>query len=76
MPTRLRDLNDTDFGSLNTSKNKNIMQYNASTGKFNIIEIDSVLGFAASIPQSFASIVQDNLDTENIQISKVDGGLF
>lgn len=76
MPTRLQDLNDSDFGTLNNSKNKNIVRYNSSTNKFNVVQIDSALGFASSIPQSFTNIVQDKIDIANIGLSGIDGGSF
>ena len=76
MPTRLQDLNDSDFGTLNNSKNKNIVRYNSSTNKFNVVQIDSALGFASSIPQSFTNIVQDKIDIANMGLSGIDGGSF
>ena len=76
MPTRIRDLKDSDFEPLNTTKNKNVMRYNASTGKFDIIEIDSVLGYALSIPQSFTNTIQDQIDIQNVQLGGIDGGSF
>lgn len=73
MPTRLRDLSDTDFGTLNSAKNKNIMRYNASTGKFDVIEIDSTLSISTVPPQQFINIVRDEL---NYEVNLFDGGTF
>ena len=76
MPTRLRDLSDTDFGTLNSTKNKNIMRYNHSTGKFDVIEIDSTLGLSTIPPQTFVQVVENEIDIDNISISGLDGGVF
>jgi len=76
MPTRLRDLSNTDFGTLNAQKNKNIMRYNASTGKFDVIQIDNTLGLATTPPQSFVDAVESKIDTGNIPIRGIDGGTF
>jgi len=76
MPTRLRDLTNTDFGTLNARKNKNVMRYNASTGKFDVIQIDNTLGLATSPPQSFVDTVESEIDTGNITLRGIDGGTF
>ena len=76
MPTRIRDLKDSDFEPLNRTKNKNVMRYNASTGKFDVIDIDSVLAYASTIPQSFTNTIQDQIDIQNIQFGGIDAGSF
>jgi len=76
MPIRMRDLTNTDFGTLNAQKNKNVMRYNASTGKFDVINIDTTLGLTTSLPQSFVDVVESKIDTGNIQFSSIDGGTF
>ena len=76
MPTRLRDLNNTDFGTLNANKNKNIMRYNHSTAKFDVIPADLVLSESNNIPQTFISIVEDQIDVNNITFTGLDGGTF
>ena len=76
MPTRLRDLSNTDFGTLNVAKNKNVMRYNASTGKFDVINIDTTLGLTSALPQSFVDAVESKIDTGNLTISSIDGGTF
>jgi len=76
MPTRLRDLTNTDFGTLNARKNKNVMRYNASTGKFDVIQIDNTLGLATTPPQSFVDAVETKIDVGNISLQGIDGGTF
>lgn len=77
MPTRVRDLTDTDLATLDSTKNKNIMRYNATTGKFDVIAIDPTLGIATNIPQTFVQTVENELDAANIgSFTGVDGGGF
>lgn len=78
MPTRFRDLNDTDFGLLNQAKNKNIMRYNHSTGKFDVIDADIVLSKASEtpLPDDFVDTVESEIDINNITFTGIDGGSF
>jgi len=76
MPTRLRDLNDTDFDPLNESKNKNVMRYNHSTGKFDVIPADDVLSTSTEPPQDFIDVVESEIDVNNITFTGIDGGSF
>ena len=76
MPTRLQDLTNTDFGALDVTKNKNVMRYNASTGKFDVIQIDTILGLTTSLPQSFVDVVESQIDVENVTFRGLDGGTF
>lgn len=76
MPTRLRDLSNTDFGTLNAAKNKNIMRYNATTGKFDLIEIDTTIGLTTQPPQSFIDAIEEQIDVNNITFTGIDGGSF
>ena len=76
MPTRFRDLSSNNFGSLNASKNKNLIRYNATSGKFETITIDELLSFAENIPEAFTDFVEENIDVNNLQLESVDGGTF
>ena len=76
MPTRLQDLTNTDFGTLNAAKNKNIMRYNASTGKFDIVQIDTTLGLVTTPPQSFVDVVESEIDVNKVTFRGLDGGTF
>ena len=76
MPTRLRDLSNTDFGTLNAAKNKNVMRYNASTGKFDVVQIDTTLGLTSTPPQAFVDVVESKIDVDKITFRGLDGGTF
>jgi len=76
MPIKLRDLGDTNFGSLNQSKNKNVIRYNHSIGKFDIISADEVLSKADNPPESFIDVVESEIDINNVTFTGIDGGVF
>lgn len=76
MPTRLQDLTNTDFGTLDATKNKNVMRYNASSGKFDVIQIDTTLGLTTSLPQSFVDVVESKIDIDKVTFRGLDGGTF
>ena len=77
MPRRFRDLNDTAFDPLNQSKNRNVVRYNHSIGKFDVISADSVLSIAStSVPQDFVDTVQSEIDVNNITFTGIDAGVF
>ena len=77
MPRRFRDLNDTDFDPLNQSKNRNVVRYNHSIGRFDVIDADSVLSIASTtVPQDFVDVVQSEIDVNNITFTGIDGGSF
>ena len=76
MPTRMQDLTNTDLSALSASNNKNVMRYNASTGKFDVVEIDTTLGLASTPPQSFVGVVESKLDAGKLTFKRLDGGTF
>ena len=77
MPRRFRDLNDTAFDPLNQSKNRNVVRYNHSIGRFDVIDADSVLSIASTtVPQDFVDVVQSEIDVNNITFTGIDGGVF
>lgn len=76
MPSRIRDLKDVNLGTLNNSKNKNLIRYNSTSGKFESISIDTLLGFSTNIPTSFVDVVEQEINTDNILLKNVDGGSF
>ena len=76
MPTRLRDLTNLTTGVLDSSKNKNIIRYNATSGRFETTTIDVLLGFSTDSPDNFVNVVEENLDAGNLQLEGVDGGTF
>lgn len=77
MPTRLRDLTDTDLQNLNSTKNKYVMRYSASADKFDIISADTIVSASSTnIPDNFVTQVEEEVDVNNITFAGLDGGTF
>lgn len=76
MPSRLQDLTNTNLSELGIANNKNVMRYNASTGRFDMVEIDTTLGITSSIPQEFIDVVEREIRVENLSLNNLDGGQF
>lgn len=79
MPTRVRDLNDTDLQNLNNSKNKYVLRYNADLDKFDVVSVDSILSETSTdsdVPDDFVTQVEDQVNVNNIGFSGVDAGTF
>jgi len=77
MPTRFRDLLNTNLPILNNSKNKHLMCYNASLNKFEIISSDVIVSSAAtSISDSFVTQVEQEINVNNITFAGIDAGTF
>jgi len=76
MPTRFRDLTNVNFGALNSNKNKNVIRYNSTTGKFETITIDTLLSFSTNPPDTIIDIIQENVNTVGLEVKTIDGGTF
>jgi len=76
MPIRFRDLSDSDFDPLNASKNKNVIKYNHTTGKFDTVSADSVLSSSENLPEDFVDVVESEVDVNNVTFTGIDGGSF
>lgn len=63
MPTRVRDLLDTNLNNLDSNKNKHILKYNATDEKFDVVSTDDVLSrsIATPSPQEFLRTVESEL---------------
>jgi len=77
MPTRLRDLTNTDLQNLNSAKNKYVMRYSASSDKFDVISVDTIVSAASTnIPDDFVGQVEEEVDVNNIGFAGLDAGTF
>ena len=63
MPTRVRDLLDTNLNNLDSVKNRHILQYNATDEKFDVVSTDDVLSrsIATPSPEEFLRTVESEL---------------
>lgn len=78
MPRRLRQLNDSELGTL-SEKNKQLLQYDHSQRKFVLVTANTILGNAASggdISDALVTTLEEKIDTANLDFDGVDGGSF
>ena len=63
MPTRVRDLLDTNLNNLDSGKNRHILQYNSTDEKFDVVSTDDVLSrsIATPSPEEFLRTVESEL---------------
>ena len=74
--TQLRNLNDVNFGLLNSNKNSNVIKYDHNLGKFILISADSVLSEVNNFNQQTKDTIIQEVDPNNLTLSGVDGGSF
>ena len=76
----LNGLEDTNFGTLGSSKNKHLVVYDATQGAFVVKSMDDVLASTQvldnDLPDDFVSQIESELDTSNMDLGEVDGGSF
>lgn len=78
-PDDIEGLGDTDFGTLDESKDGMVVSYDAATDKFILITADDVLSESArddDIPDDFIEQVEDEIDLGDVEIGTLDGGGF
>jgi hypothetical protein len=67
MPTRTRDLLDSDLEILDTngaSKNKHVLRYNATTDEFEVVSADDILitSLTTPSPRDFVTTLETKLE--------------
>ena len=72
--TQLRNLNDINFGLLNSSKKSNVIKYDHNLGKFILISADSVLSEVDNFDQQTKDTVLQQINPDNLTLSSIDGG--
>ena len=78
-PSQLEELGDTNFGTLDETKDGMIVSYDADTDKFILITADNVLEDSASdddLPDVFIDQVEAEVDLGTIALDDLDGGAF
>ena len=78
---RFRDITNVNLGTLNASKNKNLVRYNASTGEYNLVPMDSILVSEQvldnqDLPNTFVDTIEEQIDAANLEFRGIDGGSF
>ena len=78
-PSQLEELGDTNFGTLDETKDGMIVSYDSATDKFILITADNVLEDSASdddLPDVFIDQVESEVDLGTIALDDLDGGAF
>ena len=79
MPTRLRNLTDTNLSELSNLKNKNLVRYNNTTNRFELFSTNELLVTSTTdgnVSDSFVQQLEQEIDTSDIIARDVDAGTF
>ena len=75
-----RGMGDANFGTLNNSKNKHLVAYDASQNKFVMKSMDDVFSSVqvldGDLPDDFVTQIEAEINVDNMELGKVDGGSF
>lgn len=78
--SNLQDMVNADFGTLDSTKNKNMIVYDATSNKFVIRDMDTVLSsdqvLDGDLPDDFVDQIEEEIDVNNMELGSVDGGSF
>lgn len=78
-PSQIEEMADTNFGTLDASKDGYVVTYDSTTDKFVLSTPDQVLAASAEdgdISDEFVTQLEQELDLGTISLEDVDGGLF
>jgi hypothetical protein len=78
-PSQIEEMGDTNFGTLDATKDGYVISYDSATDKFVLITADQLLTTAAEdsdIDNTFIDAVESELDLGAVAVSTVDGGTF
>ena len=76
--TKLSDMSDTSFGTLDASSDGKFISYDEDIKKFTLVSADDLLIESVEdddLPNEFISIVEDQIDLGEVT-GNVDGGTF
>ena len=79
MPRNFRQLNDFADTTLGVAKNKHVLRYNNTLGRFQLIPFDTALDISASdndISDSFVTQLEQEIEVGEVQNFNYDGGSF
>jgi hypothetical protein len=78
-PSQIEEMGDTNFGTLDATKDGYVVSYDSTTDKFILVTADQLLTTAAEdsdIDNTFIDAVESELDLGAVAVSSVDGGTF
>jgi hypothetical protein len=74
----LQDATDVDFGTLNAAADGKVVSYDNTTGKFVLIDADTILGRSSedgNLSDEFITQIETQIDLGDTQ-GDIDGGVF
>jgi len=74
----LQDATDVDFGTLNAAADGKVVSYDNTTGKFVLIDADTILGRSSedgNLSDEFITQIETQIDLGDSQ-GNIDGGAF
>jgi hypothetical protein len=74
----LQDATDVDFGTLNAAADGKVVSYDNTTGKFVLIDADTILGRSSedgNLSDEFITQIETQIDLGDSQ-ENIDGGAF
>jgi len=77
--SRIRDLDNANFGTLNAGKNGHVVSYDSASNTFVLISTDNVLEESVTdndLPNDFIDVMETEIDLDNVKFNGVDGGSF
>ena len=78
-PSIVSEMGDVDFGTLDATKDGQIVSYDSTTNKFVLITADDLLSVSAEdndVPDALITALEGELDLGAIQVESLDGGTF
>lgn len=78
-PSVVTEMGDTDFGTLDETKDGLLVSYDAATNKFILKTPDELLSTSADdnvLPDDFVTTLEGELNLGQIQLDNLDGGSF
>lgn len=78
--SQLQDMTNADFGTLDSTKHKSMVVYDATSDTFVIRDMDAIFSsdqvLDGDLPDDFVDQIEEELDVNDMTISSVDGGSF
>lgn len=77
--SRVEELTDTNFGTLDSTKDGLVIAYDSATDKFVLVTADTVLNTTvddSNISNTFVTQLESQLDLGQVTASDLDGGTF
>jgi len=78
-PSTLQEMGDTNFGTLDASKDGLFVTFNNETNNFELLSADDLLRAAVEdndVADQFIEVLEDNINLGDVVITDIDGGTF